>query len=111
VADDRDHVTSLQVIRGERSLVPQLLAALAAQEAVLAEAIAARLEPAVAASVYPRLCATTALAAMRIALDRWLDGAAAAGAVPAFADLRTELDAVLGQLSAGLDRPVVPGGA
>ncbi len=111
VADDRDHVATLLVIRGERSLVPQLLAALAAQETALAEAIAERVggteEP--AASVYPRLCATTALAAMRIALDRWLDGAPGTGAVPPFAVLRTELDAVLGELSAGLDRPGSPG--
>ncbi|MGY1741666.1 MULTISPECIES: TetR/AcrR family transcriptional regulator [unclassified Blastococcus] len=106
-ADDRDHVTALQVIRGQRSLVPQLLAALAAQEAVLADAIAERLAPAVAASVYPRLCATTALAGMRVAVDRWLDGSA----VPAFADLRTELDQVLSVLAAGLDRTGVPGSA
>ncbi len=109
VTDDRDHLAALLVIRSERSLVPQLLAALAAQEDVLADAIAARLEPAAAASVYPRLCATTALAGMRIALDRWLAGAADTGAVPSFAVLRSELDAVLGELAAGLDRPGTPG--
>ncbi|WP_409330563.1 TetR/AcrR family transcriptional regulator [Trujillonella humicola] len=106
-ADDRDHVVALRVIRGQRSLVPQLLAALAAQEEVLADAIAERLDPPAAASVYPRLCATTALAGMRVALDRWLGGSA----VPAFADLRTELDRVFAQLAAGLDRPGVPEGA
>lgn len=106
-ADDRDHVVALQVIRGQRSLVPQLLAALAAQETVLAEAIAERLDAETAASVYPRLCATTALAGMRVALDRWLER----GGVPAFAGLRTELDRVLSELAAGLDRPGVPEGA
>lgn len=113
VADDRDHLAALLVIRRERSLVPHLLAAFAAQEAVLAEAIGERLGPAgtAAAPVYPRLCASTALAGMRIALDRWLDAAAASGVTPAFPDLRTELDEVLAQLSAGLDRPGVPGRA
>jgi AcrR family transcriptional regulator len=104
-ADDRDHIAALVVIRRERSLVPHLLAALAAQETALADAVAGRLgDSPDATSVYPRLCAATALAAVRVVLDRWLSRAGADG-TPSFAELRGDLDDVLGTLSAGLDRP------
>ncbi|RBY85278.1 TetR/AcrR family transcriptional regulator [Blastococcus sp. TF02A-26] len=106
MADDRDHLAALVVIRGERSLVPQLLAALAAQETVLAEAIADRVGPGQDEG-YPRLCAAAALAALRVTLDRWLESAGA-GAVPSLDGLRGELERTLGALAAGLDRPSRP---
>jgi AcrR family transcriptional regulator len=119
-ADSGDHVAALLLIRRERSLVPQLLAALTAQEDALAEAIAERLAPGhvpepgpgtaaedstVARDVYPRLCAATALAALRVTLDRWLGTAPGTGGARPFADLRHEVDLVIAELAAGLDRP------
>ena len=106
MADDHDHLAALMVIRGERSLVPQLLAALARQESVLAEAIAVRVG-AGADEGYPRLCAAASLAGLRVTLDRWLESAGA-DAVPSLAALRGELEEALGTLAAGLDRPGTP---
>jgi AcrR family transcriptional regulator len=105
--DGSDHIAALQVIRGERSLVPQLLAALAAQEAVLAEAIAERVGSH-GDEGYPRLCAATALAGLRVTLDRWLETAGTDG-VPSLQGLRGELERTIVELTAGLDRPSASG--
>jgi AcrR family transcriptional regulator len=105
VVAGHDHIAALVAIRGERSLVPQLLAALAAQESVLAEAIADRVgDPHLVDSGYPRLCAATALAGLRVTLDQWLE-TAREGVVPSLGDLRDGLQRTLGELAAGLDRP------
>ncbi|WP_051683979.1 TetR/AcrR family transcriptional regulator [Blastococcus sp. URHD0036] len=104
--DGQDHITALVVIRGERSLVPQLLAALAAQESALAEAIAERVDAA-EDDGYPRLCAAIALAGLRVTLDQWLE-TAREGVVPSLRDLRGGLERTLTELSGGLDRPSAP---
>ncbi|SEO77365.1 TetR/AcrR family transcriptional regulator [Trujillonella endophytica] len=107
VSDERDHISALVSIRGAPSLVPQLLAALAAQEDAFAEAIAERVDADTAGSLYPRLCAATALATLRITLDRWLEESPPGG-VPSFATLRAEIDRGIAELAAGLDRPGAP---
>jgi AcrR family transcriptional regulator len=101
---DRDFIRALQLIRGTPTLVPQQLAVLAAQEKALAEAIAEHIgQP--AGHVYPRLCAATALTALRVVLDAWLQRTAGTDQQPDTALLGRQIDTVLTELTAGLDRP------
>jgi len=116
----RDHVRALRLMRATPSLVPQQMAVLTAQEQALAAAITERtgagagpddLDPA----LHARLVAATSLAAMRIVLDRWLDGPAGTGAdgdtdPPPLDALRAEADAALARLATGLDHPGRPAG-
>jgi AcrR family transcriptional regulator len=102
-AASRDHLEVLRLIRGAPSLVPQQLAVLAAQERALAAAVAER--AGVSGGIYPQLCAAAALAALRVALDRWLDRTADPAGVPPLAGLRAEIDEAISQLAAGLDGP------
>jgi AcrR family transcriptional regulator len=117
-ATSHDHLEALRLIRTAPSLVPHQLAILAAEEKALAEAITERLDPAdtgppgVASSaipghtpIYPMLCAATALAALRLVLDRWLDQATGPDTAPPLDALRGEIDKALAELAAGLDRP------
>lgn len=96
-----ERVQALRLIVRAPSLEPQRLAVFAAQERALAAAIAERV-PAAAGARYPALCAATALTAMRLVLDEWLDGGAVSRAA-----LRESLDEVMAELAAGLDRPGV----
>lgn len=103
-AASRDHLRALRLIRTAPSLVPHQLAILAAQEKALAAAITERLGPDPQPPIYPALCAAAALAALRVVLDRWLDSWPDPAAPPIDA-LRADVDAALGELAAGLDRP------
>jgi AcrR family transcriptional regulator len=100
----RDHVEALRLVRDSPSLLPQQMAVLAGQEKALADAIGDRVDG-VRPAVYPALCAAAAMAALRVALARWLDLAAARGGEPPLDALRAEIDEVMAELAAGLDRP------
>ncbi|MFP5069946.1 TetR/AcrR family transcriptional regulator [Pseudonocardia nantongensis] len=100
-----DHLVALRLIRRTPALLARQMVVLTTQERALAAAIADRLgpDPTEADHRYAMLCAATSLTALRIALDRWLD---ADGPAPERADaLRAEIDAVLGDLGRGIDRP------
>jgi AcrR family transcriptional regulator len=104
-AAGRDHVEALRLVRRAPSLVPQQLAVLAAQEKALADALEERIGPTGGrTAVYPALCAAAALAGLRVVLDRWLDRTAGSDDPPMDA-LRAEIDEVITELAAGLDRP------
>ena len=118
----RDYVRALQLIRRAPTLVPRQMAMLTAQESALADAIAERLGATASMaqseqrstadgpvpvsperSRYPQLCAAMALAALRVALDRWLDQATNHN--PPHLDVfRAEIDGAITQLATGLDR-------
>ncbi|MCA2180830.1 TetR/AcrR family transcriptional regulator [Nonomuraea glycinis] len=103
----RDFVPAFQLIRSTPTLVPHQLAVLAAQEKALAEAISARIgQP--AADVYARLCAACALTALRVVLEAWLQRTADTDQQPDPALLGRQVDTVLNELAAGLDRPGSP---
>ncbi|GAA4867452.1 TetR/AcrR family transcriptional regulator [Saccharopolyspora cebuensis] len=103
-AASRDYVEALRLIRGEPSLLPHQLAVITAQEQALADAIADRIGPDAERDrpAYPALCAASALASLRVILDRWLGRGGEPGALDA---LRPEIDRAIGELAAGLDRP------
>nr|WP_062338832.1 TetR family transcriptional regulator [Herbidospora sakaeratensis] len=88
---------ALRLIVRAPSLLPQRLAVYATREKALAEAIADRLglSP---DDLYPAVCAATALTAMRVVLERWLDRPADHAA------LREQTEEVIGLLAAGLER-------
>lgn len=98
-------IRAMWLITRSPSLVPHQLGVLAAQERALADAITERLGPRAAGGVYPRLCAATALTALRVALHDWLQHATGPDATPPVADLRDRVDRVIAELAAGLDRP------
>ncbi|GAA1169749.1 TetR/AcrR family transcriptional regulator [Pseudonocardia alaniniphila] len=112
-ATSHDHLEALRLIRTAPSLVPHQLAILAAEEKALADAITERLGPGDSGPsamsghtpIYPMLCAATALAALRLVLDRWLDQATGPDTAPPLDALRGEIDQALAELAAGLDRP------
>jgi AcrR family transcriptional regulator len=117
-AASRDYIKALQLIRRTPSLVPHQLAVMAAQEKALADAIAERIQPGTASrgqdrnhsgptpsSVYPALCAATALTALRVVMGRWLERADGPDDTPPMAILRDEIDEAIAELAAGLDRP------
>ena len=104
VASHREHVAALRVVRGAPSLLAPQLAVLAAQEKALAAAVAER---AAGSNTDAGLCAVVALAALRLALDRWLDSLPDGLAVdedPPTDALRREVDRALSGLAIGLDR-------
>lgn len=101
----RDHIQALRLIRESPSLVPHQLAVLAAQEKALAIAIADRIRPSPAAdAIYPALCAATALTALRVILNRWLDCTPDLTDPPPISVLREEIDEAISELATGLDR-------
>ncbi|MFC7642251.1 hypothetical protein ACFQX6_15810 [Streptosporangium lutulentum] len=117
-AASHDYVKALQLIRRTPSLVPHQLAVLAAQEKALADAIAGRIQPGIAArgqdrhhggpasgGIYPALCAATALTALRVVMGRWLERADGPDDTPPMAVLCDEIDEAIAELAAGLDRP------
>ncbi|ALE76424.1 hypothetical protein AD006_24830 [Pseudonocardia sp. EC080610-09] len=96
----RDHLAALRLVRRAPSLLARQMTVLHEQEEALAAAIADRLgvdRSGSAGSSVPDVLAAMALAALRVALDRWLardtgDGTAAAERAAA---LRQEIDAAL----------------
>jgi AcrR family transcriptional regulator len=128
----RDYLQALRLMRDAPSLLPHRMAVLAAQEDALAAAITERIgpdpppstesraggpgapasttgsgrpDPRVDRSVYPRLCAAAALAALRIVLDRWIDHLTGPDDLPPPCGLREEIDEALSYLAAGFDQP------
>ncbi|MEA5360866.1 TetR family transcriptional regulator [Amycolatopsis sp., V23-08] len=97
----RDYVKTLQLIRRAPSLVPWQMAVLTAQESALADVIAERLGLTEPTARYPLLCAAMALAALRIALDRWLDQVPQHDP-PRLDVFRAEIDGAIAQLETGL---------
>ena len=53
----------------------------------------------------PAVCAVAALAALRVAVDQWLDLGTDPAQTSSMAALRLQVDAVLAELAADLDRP------
>ncbi|WP_218129120.1 TetR family transcriptional regulator [Nonomuraea maritima] len=104
-ATGRDYVRALQLVRRSPSLVPHQLAVLAAQERALAEAVAERVGPGTAGGIYPALCAATALTALRVVMDRWLERATDPEQPPPVDVLREDVDQAIAVLAGGLDRP------
>ncbi|MFV2196745.1 TetR/AcrR family transcriptional regulator [Nocardiopsis sp. LOL_012] len=100
----RERVCALRLIVRAPSLKPQRLAVFSAQERVLSEAVAERVG-AVSGDLYPDLCAATALTAMRVVVEGWLDQAEGVGAAPSLAVLHERVEEMFVELAAGLDRP------
>ncbi|KAB8194854.1 TetR family transcriptional regulator [Nonomuraea phyllanthi] len=96
---NRHYLAVVRLIHRTPSLVPQQLAVLAAQEKALAEAIRERVDAA-EGSVYPAVCASAVLAALRIVVNQWLEPERE----PSAALLGREVDLVIAELAAGLDR-------
>lgn len=69
---DRRRVEQMRAVRRAPSLLPHRLAAYAEQEQALTDAVAARTGSDVEHDVLPALAAATAMAAMRVAVLRWL---------------------------------------
>jgi AcrR family transcriptional regulator len=90
------NLDALRVIVRAPSLAPQRLAVFAAEEKALAAAISDRVGTG-PGPLYPALCAATALTALRVVLDRWLESGAT--------DVRQQVDEVIAVLAAGLDWP------
>ena len=108
VASHREHVAALRMVREAPSLLAPQLAVLAAQERALAAAIAERVGD--GSDTDAGLCAVVALAALRCALDRWLDGAGERpeDEEPSAGALRREVDRALTQVADGFDRRCAP---
>lgn len=99
----RDHVAALRLLRRAPSLLARQMVVLTEQEQALTGAVAERLG-AGADDRFPQLCAAAALAALRIATDRWLAGSAGVPPQQRADLLRAEIDAALADLAGGLDR-------
>jgi AcrR family transcriptional regulator len=97
-AASRDYILALRVVRDSPTLVPRQMAMHSTHEIALAEAISTRMGPGMP-PIYPALCAAAALAALRVALSRWLDGEN-----PSRDLLRQEVTDAFALLAAGLDR-------
>jgi AcrR family transcriptional regulator len=96
---DWAQIDALRLIVRAPSLAPQRLAVFAAEEKALATAIAERVG-ATSRRLYPALCAATALTALRVLLDDWLDRDTFPPAL-----LRKQVDQVIATLADGLDHP------
>jgi len=91
----------MRVIRQEPSLLPSVLASFAAHERILIEALAERTGTDPDRDLYPALVASVAIAAFRVAMNRWrsLEGAHS---------LPRLVEAALRQVQAGLPAPSAP---
>ncbi|WP_218610456.1 TetR/AcrR family transcriptional regulator [Pseudonocardia sp. KRD291] len=110
----RDHLAALRLLRRAPSLLARQMVVLTEQEDALAAAAAERFGTAAAERFgtaaaerlgtddgrFPQLWAAVVLAALRIALDRWL---AESTAAPDPGRLRAEIDDALTHLAGGLD--------
>lgn len=115
-AANREHIEALRLIRTEPSLLPHQLAVITAQEKQLAEAITDRINPRDRDGIYPVLCAATALAALRVAVDLWLaefttPGGPEPRTTASTQSLRDKIDQALTGIAIGMDRPTPDGHA
>lgn len=69
---DRDRVEGMRALRSTPALLPHRLAAYAEQERALAAAVAARTGTDEKKDIYPALVAATAMAGLRVVVQRWL---------------------------------------
>jgi AcrR family transcriptional regulator len=95
---DRAWVARVQLIKATPALMAERLKSDAALERALAEVIAERTGTEAERGLYPRLAAAAIVAAVRAALDYWLDA-------PAAATLRSTVTSALRQVAAGLPDP------
>ncbi|MET0190683.1 MAG: TetR family transcriptional regulator [Pseudonocardia sediminis] len=98
----RDHLAVLRLLRGAPSLLARQMVVMTEQEASLAAAVADRLGTG-AGDRLPQIWSAAALAALRIALDRWLVRAGDTDGDRRVDLLREEIDAGLALLAGGLD--------
>jgi AcrR family transcriptional regulator len=99
----RDRVQRMQVLRRAPSLLPHQLAAFVAQERALAAAVADRVGCSVDQDLYPAMVAASAMAGLRVAVQRWLGEPSPQGERPS---LRELIMGVIDQLAAGLGAPL-----
>jgi AcrR family transcriptional regulator len=99
---DRKRITKVHAVRQTPSLLPHQLAAFAAHEQGLAEAVAARLGTDVGEDPYPLLVSATMMAALRVTVQRWLDEPEA----PSQPSLRSRIEAMIAQLKAGFNASI-----
>jgi AcrR family transcriptional regulator len=97
---DRERVEQLRSLRRTPSLLPFQLAAYAAHEQRLAEAVATRLGLDPDADPFPALVAAAVMAGLRVTEQRWLNAAGNRGG------LRAPIEAMVAQLAAGFSGPV-----
>jgi AcrR family transcriptional regulator len=95
---DRAWIVRVQLIKATPALMAERLKADAALERALAEVIAERTGTEAERDLYPRLAAAAIVAAVRAALDFWLDA-------PAATTLRSAVTSALQQVAAGLPDP------
>lgn len=69
---DRDRLAEMRAIRRTPGLLPHQLAAYAEQERALAAAVASRTGTDEEKDIYPALVAATAMAGLRVVVQRWL---------------------------------------
>ncbi|MGB9279600.1 MAG: TetR family transcriptional regulator [Pseudonocardiaceae bacterium] len=100
----RDRVQRMHALRGTPSLLPHQLAAFVAQERALAVAVADRVGCDVNRDLYPALVAASAMAGLRVAVQRWLAEPSPDGGEPSLHEL---IIGVMDQLAAGLTAPLV----
>lgn len=99
---DQAWVAQVQFVKATPALTAERLKSDAMVERTLAEGIAARTGTDVRRDLYPRLAAAAVVAAVRVALDYWLDD-------PASAPLRSTVTRALQQVAAGLPAPTEHG--
>jgi AcrR family transcriptional regulator len=99
----RDRVQRMQALRRTPSLLPHQLAAFVAQERALSAAVADRVGCHVDQDLYPALVAASAMAGLRVAVQRWLGEPSPEGERPS---LRELIMGVIDQLAAGLAAPL-----
>jgi AcrR family transcriptional regulator len=95
---DRAWIAKVQLIKATPALMAERQKSDAALERALAEVIAERTGTAPGRDLYPRLAAAAIVAAVRAALDYWLDA-------PAATTLRSTVTSALRQVAAGLPDP------
>lgn len=100
---DRDRVRQLRVMRRNPSLLAHQLAAYADQERSLAAAVAQRVGVDADRELYPALVAATAMAGLRVAVQRWVAEPESDGVEPSLVVL---IDNMISQLAAGLQAPL-----
>jgi AcrR family transcriptional regulator len=99
----RDRVQRMQALRRTPSFLPYHLAAFVAQERALATAVADRAGCHVDQDLYPALVAASAMAGLRVAVQRWLGEPSSEGK---HLSLRELIGDVIDQLAAGLAAPL-----
>ncbi|GAB2982783.1 TetR family transcriptional regulator [Amycolatopsis acidiphila] len=96
---DRTQANQRRALRRIPALLPHQLAAFAAYEQQLAEAVAGRMNTDTDTDPYPATLAAAVLACLRVAVQRWLDASSSADRP----SLAKSVDAMLTLLAEGFD--------